>query len=186
MSANLHAFATTTNRAAATGRIQDYFAHRFGVSSLPKYTWHLTWQGGDHPKLHHLADIAKRISNRIEYSVEKSRIKPHQCSLFSRSLLGVMATSFPGYVTGPPESVGGLRRHLYSWFDPCKPNDEVLSITRNVLRELSEYSRSQVLSRPATNLDARCASNPHMEANGGPIGGILVHTAIYKLSFMRI
>lgn len=128
------------------GPIQAYFAHHFDMSSLPKYTWHLTWQGGDYPKLHRVAEIAKRISNRIETDVEENRIKPHQCSLFSRSLLAVMATSFPGYERGPPECVDAPRRRswlrslLYFRFDSRdsrKPNHEVLRIAHDVLRELN-------------------------------------------------
>jgi len=143
VSENLHAFGATTNRAADTGRIQDYFAERYGMGpSLPKYTWHLTWQGGDYPTLRHLAEIVERISNLIEASISMGSIRPHQCSLFSRSLLGVMATSFPGYVRGVPESVG-LHRYLYSWFD-YKPNHEVLRIMQTVLKELGEYPRFQV------------------------------------------
>jgi len=88
----------------------------------------------------------------IEASVSTGSIKPHQCSLFSRSLLGVMATSFPGYVRGPPESVDGphrylygLRRYLCSWFDH-KPNHEVVRIMETVLKELGEYPMLQVSS----------------------------------------
>jgi len=151
VSANLHAFGSTTNRATDAGRVQDYFAHHFDMSPFPKYTWHLTWQRGDYPKLHRLAEIAKKISITIEDAVSGGRIKPHQCSLFSRSLLGVTAASFPGYVTEPPEAMSGyrhhmygLRRHLYSWFDFYNPNHEVLEITWKVLN--GESSKLQVSS----------------------------------------
>jgi len=140
VSANLHALGATTNHATDADRIQDYFAHHFGMSSLPKYTCHLTWKGGDAPKLHCLAESAQKISKRIEDDVSLNRIKPHQCSLFSRSLLGVMATLFHGYAMGQPESVDGpLYGLLYSWFDFHKRNHEVLKVTQNVLRGLSEY-----------------------------------------------
>ena len=192
MSANLYVFVATTNRITDAGRVQDYFAHHFGMSSLPKYICHLTWQRGDYPKLHCLAESAKRISEIIEDDVSLDNIKPHQCSLFSRSLLGVIATLFPGYAMGRPESMDGPLHYLYgllhAWFDFRKPNHKVLKITRNVLKELSEHPTSQVSRwRPATNMDARVASNLPIEANGKAFGTVLVHMAICKLtSFMCV
>ena len=184
MSADLHAFWATTN---AADRIQDYFAHHFGMTSPPKYTCHLTWKGEDAPKLHCLAESAKKISKMIEDDVSLGRIKPHQCSLFARSVLAVMTTLFPGYVMVLPGPVDGPLHHLYgllySWFD--KRNYEVLKVTQGVLRQLSECATSQVSSWPATNnMDARVASNLPIEANGKTIGTDLVHMAagICKLS----
>ena len=191
MSANLQCMLLEllliTNRAIDADRIQDYFAHHFGMSSLPKYICHLTWKGGDSPKLHHLAETAKNVSNIIKTAGMVGRIEPHQCSLFARSLLGVLATSFPGYVMEPPESVDEPLHYmyglLYSWFDLGKPNDVALGVVQSVLSELSEYPRLQVSSWPMTHMDVRVASESPMGANTKPISTVLEQTSPALLRF---
>ncbi|KIM56299.1 hypothetical protein SCLCIDRAFT_1220461 [Scleroderma citrinum Foug A] len=132
------------------------------MSSLPKYICHLTWKGGDSPKLYHLAETAKNVSNIIKTAGMMGRIEPHQCSLFARSLLGVLATSFPGYVMEPPESVDEPLHHmyglLYSWFDLGKPNDVALRVVQSVM-------------------DVRVASESPMGANTKPISTVLEQTS---------
>ena len=99
---------------------------------------HLTWSEGHCPKLNYLAETGKIISDLIEEFVLVDGIKSHQCSLFSRSLLGVLAASFPEYKLQAPES-SGLLNYVYSWLNLYRSTSEVLTMTRKGFHSLREH-----------------------------------------------
>ena len=78
------------------------------------------------------------ISDLIEESTLADGMKPHQCPLFSRSLLGVLAASFSEYKMQAPES-SGLLDYIYSWLNLYRSTNEVLTMTRKGFHSLREH-----------------------------------------------
>ena len=99
---------------------------------------HLTWSEGHCPKLNYLAETGEMISNLIDESTLMDGTKPHQCSLFSRSLLGVLAASFPEYKMQAPAS-SKLVDYLYSLLNLYKSNSEVLTMTCKGFHSLRKH-----------------------------------------------
>ena len=132
---------STANRTAYTSRIQRYFAKHFSQS--PKCTWHLTWPEGKCPNLQFLAGVAETISNSIEISISEGRLASHQCTLFSRSLFGAIAASFPDYVQQQPDSKRGCRHGLRTALGFYKKMDvDVFTMVMVALGSPREYHRT--------------------------------------------